>query len=184
MKAVLIRFSCIVLMLWGLLWVFYQQGYRIITTPSVPEGIWKVEPVRAPIRRGQFVWLCPPDTKIFRLAKNRGYTPDGDCPGGYMHLIKPVAAVEGDRLEMSRLGVRVNGKSILNSVPMEKDSNGRWMPIYKLGTYQVPHGVIWFISPYHAQSFDSRYFGPLETLRAEGLAIPIWINRLQGSGCC
>jgi conjugative transfer signal peptidase TraF len=176
MRAVLIRFSCIVLTLWGLLWTFYQQGYRIVTTPSVPQGLWRVGPIKGPIVRGQFVWFCPPDMPVYRLAKERGYIPDGDCPGGYMHLMKPLAAVSTDLVTVEERGIAVNGKWLPNSKALNHDADGRPMPFIAYRKYLVEPGKVWLISPYHLKSFDSRYFGPVDARQLQGIGYPIVVN--------
>ena len=73
-------------------------GYRINSTSSLPQGIWKVDPITRPIQRGQIVSICPVDTAIFQTALSRNYLSWGLCPGGFSSLLKPVAAVPGDRV--------------------------------------------------------------------------------------
>jgi conjugative transfer signal peptidase TraF len=174
MKALLIRYFIGVAILGSLLWLFYARGYRIITTPSVPPGIWKVESIRGSIRRGQFVWLCPPDQSFFRVAKQRGYIPYGDCPGGYSHLIKPVAAVSNDIVSVIPQGIAINGKWLPNSQPQTFDRKGLPLPELKPGDYRVKEGEVWLISTYHRNSLDSRYFGPISRKQIEGVAHLVW----------
>ncbi|WP_373533449.1 conjugative transfer signal peptidase TraF [Vampirovibrio sp.] len=175
MKSLLIRYFSGVALIGSLLWVFYAQGYRIITTPSVPPGIWKIEPIHGPIRRGQFVWLCPRDTPFFRMAKQRGYIPDGDCPGGSMHLMKPVAAVAGDVVSVTSQGVAVNGNWLLNSQSLPQDRRNFPLPQLVHKTYIVQTGSVWLVSTYHPESFDSRYFGPIHAGQIEAIAKPVFV---------
>lgn len=174
MKALLIRYFSGVALLGSLLWLFNVQNYRMITTPSVPPGIWKVEPNHGPIRRGQFVWLCPPDTPFFRMAKQRGYIPEGDCPGGFMHLMKPVAAVADDIVSVTSQGIAVNGKWLPNSQSQAFDRNSLPLPKLKLGKYRVKQGEVWLISSYNKNSLDSRYFGVIAAHQIEGIAHLVW----------
>lgn len=174
MRSLLIRYFSVVALIGSLLWLFYTQGYRIITTPSVPPGIWKVEPLHGQIRRGQFVWLCPPDKPFFRVARQRGYIPEGDCPGGYRHLLKPVAAISNDVVSVRPRGIAINGKGLPNSQPQAYDGNGLPLPKLKPGDYSVKQGEVWLISPYHQRSLDSRYFGPVLLQQIEGIAYLVW----------
>lgn len=180
MKLLLIRYFIAVALIGSLLWLFYAQGYRIITTPSVPPGIWKVEPVHGPIRRGQFVWLCPPDKPFFRVAKQRGYIPGGDCPGGYRHLLKPVAAIANDVVSVTPQGISINGKWLPNSQPQTSDRKGLPLPQLKFGDYRVKQGEVWLISTYHRDSLDSRYFGPISRRQITGVAHLVWRVPLGG----
>ncbi len=175
MRTLLIRYFSGVALIGSLLWVFYAQGYRIITTPSVPPGVWKVEPIHGPIRQGQFVWLCPPDTQLFRLAKQRGYIPEGECPGGYRHLLKPVAAVTSDKILIKKSGIFVNGEFIQNSQVLKRDQKGQPLPQAISTQYMVQPGFIWVISPFDLKSFDSRYFHGVSTTQLKGIARPVLI---------
>lgn len=99
---------------------------------------------------------------------------NGDCPGGYAHLIKPVVAIEGDIISVSKDGIFVNGKLIRNSQPNEKDSKGEILPILKTGIYPVKQGNIWLDSGYSQKSFDSRYFGAIPIDKGSQITSPIW----------
>lgn len=174
MKTLLICYLSGVALLGSLLGLFYAQGYRIITTPSVPPGIWKVEPIHDPIRRGQFVWLCPPDTPFFRVARQRGYIPEGDCPGGFSHLMKPVAAISNDVVSVTSRGIAVNGKWLSNTQPQAFDQHGLPLPKLKPGEYHVKQGEVWLISSYHRNSLDSRYFGPVSLQQIKCVGYLAW----------
>ncbi len=174
MRLLLIRYFSVVALIGSLLWLFYGQGYRIITTPSVPRGIWKVEPVHGPIRRGQFVWLCPPDKPFFRVARQRGYIPEGDCPAGYRHLLKPVAAIANDVVSVTPQGIAINGKRLPNSQPQAFEQRGLPLPKLKPGDYRVKQWEVWLISSYHRNSLDSRYFGPINLQQIDGIAYLVW----------
>jgi conjugative transfer signal peptidase TraF len=150
-------------------------GYRINSTPSLPEGIWKVDSITGPVQRGQIVSICPVDTAMFQTALSRNYLSWGLCPGGYSSLLKPVAAVPGDRVTISAQGITVNGVIVSNSRGRTKDSLGRPLTQVQAGSYTVKPGTVWLVSS-HPRSFDSRYFGPLPSANILGSAKPIWIG--------
>lgn len=160
----------VLLSLWG---GFYGAGYRINLTPSVPVGVYQLHPLKGSLKRGDIAWFCPPDTALFRKVRDEwGDIPHGDCPGGYMHLFKPVAALPGDTVEVTRLGVRVNGRLLANSQPMSQTAKGQALnPM--LGRYQVQPGAVWLVSSYHPHSFDSRYFGAVHQVQIEATARPV-----------
>jgi conjugative transfer signal peptidase TraF len=149
-----------------------KLGYRINWTPSLPVGIWKVAALTGPVQRGQIVSICPTDTTIFQLALARHYLSWGLCPGGYASLLKPVAAVAGDQVAISGQGIAINGVLVPNSQPLTKDSMGRPLIPVRAGLYIVRPGTVWLVSS-RAQSFDSRYFGPLPAANILGRARPV-----------
>src|SRR5690349_11619406 len=91
-------------------------GIRINHTPSLPMGIWGIEPLHGQPQQGQIVSVCPPDTDILRKARDRGYVSWGRCPGGYEPMLKPVIAIPGDVVSITARGVTVNGVPVSNSV--------------------------------------------------------------------
>jgi conjugative transfer signal peptidase TraF len=155
--------------------LFTEAGFRINETPSAPVGLWRVTPAAGPLTRGAYVSFCPPDTPIFRLAKERGYIANGACASGLQPLLKPVAAVAGDRVVLDDKGFWVNGALISNSQAKDRDRLGRLMPTLLLGSAIVPEGEVWLLTSSHASSFDSRYFGPTKVAVIEGIAKSIWV---------
>ena len=171
------------LLLWGLAAGFalvgmtaLAAGWRVNTTPSVAVGLWQVEAAPDGIRQGQVVSLCPPDQAVFRLARERHYIPAGRCPGGYEPLLKPVAALPGDWVDVSATEIRINGRPMPASLTQTRDAAGRLLPKMASGRYHVQPGTVWLISAGHADGFDSRYFGPVPLRCIEGVARPLWIG--------
>ena len=150
-------------------------GLRINESPSLPIGIWRVSPLRRDLRRDDIVSFCPPDTPAFREARRRGYLGSGLCEGGYEPLLKPVAAIEGDRLTRTEEGISINGRLIANSKSLDRDGSGRTLPSPGANDVIVAKGEVWVISSYNPLSFDSRYFGPVPISRIEGLARPLFV---------
>jgi conjugative transfer signal peptidase TraF len=151
------------------------MGYRINSTPSLPQGIWKIDTLTNPVRRGQVVNIRPADRPIFQMARSRHYLSWGLCTGGYVSLLKPIAAIPGDQVEISGDGIAVNGVLLPNSKGSITDSVGRPLQPVKAGTYFVQPRTVWLVSS-NTQSFDSRYFGPMPIENILGTAKPIWIG--------
>lgn len=152
-------------------------GLRINRTASMPRGLWHVAQVTGALGRGQIVTACPPDIKAVRLGAERGYVPQGDCPGGYEALVKPIAAVAGDLVEVAAGGVRVNHQQVEGTAQLDQDSAGRPLRAFPAGAYQVEPGEVWLLSGHDPRSFDSRYFGPVTIENVQGLARPVWVVR-------
>ncbi len=108
---------------------------------------------------GDYLAACPPRPALefLRHAGKDAATPLLgllNCEG-LTPLIKPVAAVAGDRIEQGPQGLRINGVLVAQSKkrPKVPDFQVPW-------SYVVPAGHVLLLSP-RPQSFDSRYFGPV-----------------------
>lgn len=144
---------------------------RINISPSLPIGLY------GPTSAGavQIVEFCPPEPYA-GLAVHRGYRTAGSCPDRATPLLKPVAAREGDWVEVKQAGVVVNGRLLPNSAPSVADTAGRPLPVLRIDPTRVEPGRVWVLSSYSARSFDSRYFGPisLTSIRATLRPVLVW----------
>lgn len=136
---------------------FSRAGLKINITGSLPRGLY----MRTAARDG-LVEFCPTDNNRSAVRGYRDYFP-GDCPDGQIPLLKPVVARAGDNVDVSREGIRVNGSLIANSAARTVDSAGRPLTPYPSGEYRVAPGELWVIGSYDARSYDSRYFGPIQS---------------------
>jgi conjugative transfer signal peptidase TraF len=113
-------------------------GIRINASTSLPLGIYKETPdFRAPL-----IEFCPPEP-YGSFAASRGYRSLGNCPDRAAPLMKPVVAKPGDIVDVSSLGITVNGVLLPNTAPKSKDSEGRPMQPWTLGNiefHQVSYG--------------------------------------------
>ncbi len=159
----------------ALVFCAHAAGFRINESPSLPVGVWRLSPLRDEVRRDDIVSFCPPDTGVFREAQQRGYLGSGLCGAGYEPLLKPVAAISGDRLTRTDEGININGRLIANSKSLGRDGLGRALPSPGANNIIVAKGEVWVISSYNPLSFDSRYFGPVPTSKIEGLARPLFV---------
>jgi conjugative transfer signal peptidase TraF len=147
-------------------------GIRINHTPSLPTGIWRIEPLEGQPQRGQIVSFCPPDNDVMRWARDRGYVSSGQCPGGYQPMLKPVVAIPGDAVTVTAHAVTVNDALVERSGRLAFDSDGNRLPALPQGAYRVDAGQVWLLSSRHPRSFDSRYFGPAPIEAIIGRARP------------
>ncbi|MGC1586736.1 MAG: conjugative transfer signal peptidase TraF [Rhodomicrobium sp.] len=153
----------------------HRSGYRLNTTSSLPLGLWRVTPLLRPPARGEIVSLCPPPIALFLEAKARFYLGPGACPGGFEPMLKPVAGLPGDRVEVSERGLSVNGKLLPNSKPLAADPSGRPLIPLAPGSFTVASRQILLVSSFNPQSFDGRYFGPLPVSAVRSLAYPVLV---------
>lgn len=162
-------------LLFSTLYGLHQAGYRLNTSTSMPQGIYRMAQKPMVPQRGMVVILCPPKTAIFKQAYARHYFGPGTCPSGFQTLLKPVTAIEGDSVQLTSQGIQVNHHWLKNSMQLQTDTQGRSMSRVPLGLYRVHVGEVWLISSHHPHSFDSRYFGPMSLSLVQGIARPIWI---------
>jgi conjugative transfer signal peptidase TraF len=138
---------------------FHQLRIVMNITPSMPIGFYHTSPLGASVDRGEIVQACPP-LSIVRFALDRGYIPKGSCSTGAAPMLKIVVAAAGDRVDVSRDGVRINGALLPNSRRSLTDGRKRPLPAIAEGTYRLGPHEIWLWTPYPG-SWDSRYYGPL-----------------------
>lgn len=145
-----------------------EAGLRINITDSAPKGLWSTQEARE-IKRGMLVSACPPESQALAIMKAKNLMPHGDCPSEVRPLLKAVGAVSGDTVTVNRNSVSVNGEPVPNSSVI-----GR--PTLKEGVYRVAPGEVWLFSTYVPNSFDSRYFGPVNIGLIRGEAFPVLID--------
>mgnify|MGYP001168734487 CR=1 FL=1 len=141
-------------------------GFRINMTPSEPIGLWRILPLDWDPAVGDMVFVCLPRSALVDEARSRGYLRRGLCESGYAPLIKTVAAVSGQQVEIIR-AVRIDGEEIPHSALAQVDGMGR--PLLAARNGRIPPGHVFLHSPFPG-SWDSRYFGSVPTSSIIGLA--------------
>jgi len=68
----------------------------------------------------------------------------------------------------------VNGAPVPNSQALAMDRKGRPLPQLATGRYVVRLRTVWILSPYSRFSFDSRYFGAVETAQVRARIRRLW----------
>jgi conjugative transfer signal peptidase TraF len=155
-----------------LLTTAWRSGLRLNLTGSLPVGLYME--IQGVPERGSIVLACLPlDVAVF--ARERGYVPRGDrCPGRTAPVGKTVMAIVGDTVTVSAIGLEVNGHPIPNSRPRAFDTHGRPLTSAPVGRSVVSAGNAWLVSSYTPLSFDSRYFGAIETRSLIAVVRPLW----------
>ena len=149
---------------------FRLFGIRINITSSLARGFYIVSESPA----ANLVEFCP-EGEAARISLERGYrTPGGNCPDGGSPLLKPIAALYGDRVEVTSNGIQVDGKLIANSAAHFRDHRGRALKPWPNGKYIVPAEGLWVVSDFNSWSFDSRYFGPIPCSLVRHRLRPLW----------
>ena len=104
----------------------------------------------------------------------RHYLGAGSCPDGSEPVVKVLAAVAGDRVEVTADAVLVNGVRLPHSRPLDRDRGGRELLPFAAGEHRLEPGEVWLYSPYEERSWDSRYFGPVPRRAVLSVYRPLW----------
>lgn len=143
-------------------------GLRFNLTPSMPTGIYVLEPAEEKPQRGDMVTFClESDNPFTALARERDYIGTGTCPSGLKPLLKVLAGLPGDLVEVSPDGIALNGSFLSGSARPDCDSQGRPVPPTLLKDGPIPEGLALVVSQQHSGSIDSRHFGlvPYDSLQ-------------------
>ena len=141
-----------------------------LTDSSCPAGIYRL--TRRAVVRGDLVEACLPDPMAgYGIA--RGYLGSGDCPNHSEPVLKIVGAVVGDRVDLSRESIRVNGILLPQSATLSRDSRARAVETIARGSYQTAANQTWLFGLHDPRSWDSRYFGPVSMRSVLGVVEPV-----------
>lgn len=162
--------ALLLLCLWA--WI---AGYRCNPTPSLPLGLYRL--AAGTPQRGEPAALCLSGPFV-KLAAERGYLKPGACPSGLRPLLKRVAGLPGDLVQVGPDGICITppGAPAACLWPDSRiktvDRHGR--PVSSvLSSGVIPPGFALLLGE-HSGSFDSRYFGlvPLDSLRR---TVPVFV---------
>lgn len=128
---------------------------------SVPAGLYRV--VQRQPREGDLT-LVRLNGRMARLAGRRGYL------AASAYLLKPVVAGVGDRV--CRFGTHVIVGHSLAARAQVRDRHARPMPAWQ-GCRTLAAGELFLLAD-RADSFDSRYFGPISAGQVAGIAFLLW----------
>tara|TARA_R110000772_G_scaffold87094_6_gene181827 strand:- start:365 stop:883 length:519 start_codon:yes stop_codon:yes gene_type:complete len=128
---------------------------------SAPIGFYRIK-AAGELKRG--VYTVVPTPPGFRLlAAKRHYLPQN------IPLIKRVVGLPGDAVCRHGRTVFVNQKPVAEA--LLRDSQGRDLPVWQ-GCFVLKPDQFFALME-HPESFDGRYFGPLNTADIVGIAVPL-----------
>jgi conjugative transfer signal peptidase TraF len=143
----------------------HRPQLRLIwnASASVPLGLYRVEPGAFP-HIGDLVVVRPSPALGSFMAERRYVEAN-------VLLIKPVAAASGATICRTSDRVTIDARTV--AAALARDRIGRPLPIWS-GCRRLRADQLFLIAPAHGDSFDSRYFGPVDERRVVGRAIPLW----------
>jgi type IV secretory pathway protease TraF len=133
--------------------------FRFNVEPSVPLGVYRLHPIRAPLTRGMLV-LLPVPASVQRWKAR------------WMLLLKPIAAVAGEVVcvedDRLHIGTEAYGR-------VYTEAGGYPLP-HITGCLTVGEGEV-FVASKGYRSLDSRYFGPAKIADLTAGATPVLVWR-------
>ena len=139
---------------------------------SMPRRLYVLDRWHDDPRRGAVVAVCLP-REAACLAARRGYLGPGECACNTSPLIKKIAGLAPDLVEVREEGIRVNGTELPHSARRARDSRNRTVPRVPAGRYRLEPATAWLYGESDPRSWDSRYFGPVPLAGLIGQLHPI-----------
>jgi conjugative transfer signal peptidase TraF len=131
---------------------------------SAPIGLYHVVPGSA--ARGDLVLAHAPES-VRQLADERHYLPSK------VPLVKRIAAARGDTVCAAGNAIFINGRLVAERLTTDRFE--RPLPNWS-GCHLLENDKIFLLMEGVADSFDSRYFGPIPTAAIIGRLVPLWIE--------
>jgi conjugative transfer signal peptidase TraF len=167
-RAASVRFVALILGLSLVALALHFASLAINVTGSMPVGIYHIERSNRTAAKGDIVQLCA-DPAVAAVARRLDYLPHGSCPSDTAPMLKIVAAVAGDAVEVRDDAVIVGEHRLRGSATQARDSQGRSLQHFPRGLYRMRSGEIWLWTP-NPLSWDSRYYGPQPAAGVSGFA--------------
>lgn len=162
--SVLLFFICLKVIDW--------LGLRFNTSRSVDPGFYWV--IDKPVEKGDLVSFCLETNPLTQMAYQRGYVGFGNCPGQTERLLKIVYGAVGDSIELKSDGVAVNGILLPFSAALTQDGLERPLAPYSPKRLVLKSDELWVMTNRSPLSFDSRYFGPIQSNQVSDVVLPLW----------
>jgi conjugative transfer signal peptidase TraF len=151
-----------------------RANLRLNFTGSMPIGIYSLSPLPLDgVKRGTLVAACAPN-RAAEIGQQRGYLRAGPCAGDTELLLKSVAAIAGDEVEVTPVGITVNGCLLDRSRPASRDRSARQLGAWPSGHYRLAAGQVWLYAA-DDRSWDSRYWGPAASTSVADSAYPVLV---------
>ncbi|EHK54610.1 S26 family signal peptidase [Allomesorhizobium alhagi] len=129
---------------------------------SAPVGLYRVG--FAASARGDLALVRPPEW-VAGLAEKRGYLPRK------VPLVKRLAALPGEHVCAFNEFVIISGE--IAARRLETDRQGRPLPWWS-ECRKLADDEVFLLGGKAADSFDSRYFGPVPVANVIGRLVPLW----------
>lgn len=148
---------------------FYFQ-LRLNLTNSMPRGLYRV--INKPLTVGDLVEVCLPQSSN-AVGLSHHYIGAGNCPGHAQALLKLIAGMAGDTVELTQDFVAVNGKRLPLSATLTQDEASYPLQAIPRGIYRLAPHTVWLMGTHDARSWDSRYYGAVSQAMIQSAVKPV-----------
>lgn len=159
----------------------WLSGYSLALNPSasMPRGLYLLRATTpaVAVQRGEVVAACIPNTEAAKVYRERNYMGASTrCTSGLPPVMKPLAGLPGDTVEVTNMGVWVNGQLLPKSRVFDTDSDGLPIAHLPIGWQKTLAPSEFFLLANHIErSLDSRYYGPIQRTNIHGRVRPLFI---------
>lgn len=126
---------------------------------SMPVGKYLTLPIIKPVIGNTYTVCLSRDKQEYLNIMNKLGLSSGNCPNGYISLLKQVIAESGDIVTISQDGVHVNGHLIVNSQQSHYSDSGIYLSPLPINYKHTLSRDEYFMMGLESRSYDSRYFG-------------------------
>jgi conjugative transfer signal peptidase TraF len=153
----------------------HWSGLVMNYSDSVPTGLYR----RVPASVVTYAGFCLPEKTASAAIQAGLEVVPGACPEGLAPILKPlIQASPQHPVAYTERGFWWGGKLLPNTAPKARSRTGATLQHYTFGVYT--NGV-WAVSDFNANSYDSRYFGPVAPDAIRFYAKPVWTWRKRRS---
>ena len=146
--------------------IFLKNETIINWTTSEPRGLY------LEVKHSQMAEICLTKEQGQQAANSGENFLSGRCPGGHSPTLKGLFyATKEEPIVFSGYGFEIGGRLLINTAPLLSSSTG--MPLTSIEFKKYDQGIF-AISTHNSHSYDSRYFGTIESSQIYGYAFPIF----------
>lgn len=132
-----------------------SSSYIINTSISIPKGIYKIENSKSNLKNGDLISFCLNDSEFLKFALHFKFIEkkyNGKWCNGIQPILKPIVAMQGDKVSITSQGIEVNGIILKNTKPIPAIHSMSEMKnvILKENEY--------IVASEEENGFDSRYY--------------------------
>lgn len=132
-----------------------RSTLRLNRTASEPQGLYRIASVGS-----HYAGICLPQSVLATAGDAGLKVAPGECPNGSQPILKTLyRATPSTPIVLTPIGIFVSNRLLENTVPKLRSKTGAPLAHEAFGVYT---SGLWAISDYNPDSFDSRYFGPVE----------------------
>lgn len=138
--------------------------FRLNLTGSVPVGLYR----QTTDSRARFAGFCLAESQLETARAAGVQMATGTC--GVQPVLKPIfRASKANPIVLSEDGFHVHGRLLPNTAPKSKSLSGKPLVHFRFGIYTEG---LWAVSFFNKDSFDSRYFGSIQSSQIQFYAAP------------